>query len=190
MTALPPPDLEHGASGFSLRQRAVRFLCVFAVWVALGRVGPVDLLAGALGSALVAELSLRLLPPSRRVLRVRPIAIFLAHFLRRSAFAGVDLLRRVTAPVLPIAPGIVAVDCGMPEGLLRQGFAATISLQPGTLPCGAEEDALLLHALDVEGPVLDELEEDATLYLEAMGTAADEALPPDGLPEPEGSAHG
>lgn len=179
MTGPASTDLEPVADGVSPLRRPVRFLCFFLFWIALGRVGPADLAMGAIAAAVAGEISLRLLPPPRGPLvltleRIRAVLAFCGHFLRRSALAGVDVTRRVFAPSMALAPGIVAVDCGLPEGLMRRVFAASISLQPGTLPFGADEETLLLHVLDLDGPVLDELGEDAAVFLEAAGVLDDD----------------
>ncbi|MFG1295345.1 Na+/H+ antiporter subunit E [Xanthobacter variabilis] len=150
-------------------QRAVRSLWFFLAWVALGRVGIADLMAGAMVSVLCGELSLRLLPPAARGTDPRALAVFVLHFLGRSVAAGVDVGLRVLRPSLPIAPGVLAADCGLAPGLARQAFAATASLQPGTLPLGEEPDALLFHVLDMDGPVLEELETDLTVFLNVLG---------------------
>ncbi|MFG1418607.1 Na+/H+ antiporter subunit E [Xanthobacter sp. V0B-10] len=152
-------------------QRALRSLWFFLAWIALGRVGVFDLLAGAAASVLAGQLSLRLIPPAAHRPDLLAIGRFLLHFLRRSVAAGLDMAWRVLHPALPLAPGVVAVECGLPRGLARQAFAAVTSLQPGALPAGEEEDALLLHVLDLDGPVLEELEGDLCVFLDALGRA-------------------
>ncbi|MFG1392241.1 Na+/H+ antiporter subunit E [Xanthobacter agilis] len=150
-------------------QHAVRSLWFFLAWVALGRVGLVDLVAGLVTSVVVAPISLRLLPPAAGRRRVTALGVFVLHFVRRSFASGIDVAWRVMDPALPLAPGMLAVECGLPPGLARQAFAATISLQPGSLPVGEEADALLLHALDLDGPVLEALDADLVVFLDALG---------------------
>ncbi|MFG1477587.1 Na+/H+ antiporter subunit E [Xanthobacter sp. V4C-4] len=161
----------------------MRALWFFLAWVALGRVGVADLLAGGVASGLAAELSLRFIPPGSRRPDPRALGAFALHFVRRSAASGVDVARRVFDPALPIAPGLLAVECGLPRGLVRQAFAAVTSLQPGALPVGEESEALLLHALDLDGPVLDGLDADLEVFLGALGRG--EARP---APAPKGEA--
>lgn len=161
-----------GAGRPAWTARAVRGLWFFLFWIALGRVGVADLAAGLVASGLAAELSLRLVPPAARRRAPRAIAAFVLNFVRRSAVSGVDVARRVLHPALPLAPGVLALECGLPAGLARQAFAAVTSLQPGALPVGEEEDALLLHVLDLDGPVLDELDADLGVFLDALGQDA------------------
>ncbi len=156
-------------------QRALRSFWFFLAWIALGRVGVADLIAGAAASVLAGQLSLRLIPPASHAPDPLAIGRFLLHFLRRSAAAGLGMARRVFHPALPLAPGVMAVECGLPRGLARQAFAAVISLQPGALPVGEDEDALLLHVLDLDGPVLEELEQDLDTFLDALGRDASTA---------------
>lgn len=157
----------------TLAQRLLRTLWFLLAWVALGRVGGgVDLLVGLGASSVAAELSLRLIPPTARRHSPRALGVFALNFVHRSAAAGLDLARRVFNPALPLAPGVLAVECGLPPGLTRQAFAAVSSLQPGTLPVGEDEEALLLHVLDLDGPVLEELDADLVVFLDAVGADA------------------
>lgn len=171
MRGAAPAQTGWRRAGATPGQRAVRSLWFFLAWIALGRVGVADLIAGLVASALCGELSLRLIPPAAQWANPKALGLFVLHFLRRSAASAVDVARRVVHPALPIAPGILAVDCGLPPGLARQAFAATVSLQPGALPVGEEEDALLLHVLDLDGPVLEELGDDLAVFLDALGPA-------------------
>lgn len=164
---------------FTLRQRAVRAFWFALAWLALGRVGPADLVAGLLVAVLAGEVSLWLLPPVARRPRIGALGVFALHFLRRSGAAGVAVARLVLAPRLALAPGLITVECGLPDGLMRQAFAATISLQPGALPAGEEGDALVLHALDVDGPVLEELQVDLGVFLNAVGAPPQDRSPPE-----------
>lgn len=150
-------------------QRAVRSLWFVLAWVALGRVGIADLAAGLVASVVAGQLSLRLVPPAARPPDVPALGRFALHFVRRSGAAGLEMARRVLHPALPLAPGVLAVECGLPRGLARQAFAATVSLQPGALPVGEEEEMLLFHVLDLDGPVLEGLEEDLVVFLAAAG---------------------
>ncbi|WP_454915383.1 Na+/H+ antiporter subunit E [Xanthobacter sediminis] len=150
-------------------QCTVRSAWFFLAWIALGRVGGADLVAGLAVSILAGQLSLRLVPPAARGPDVPALGRFALHFVRRSGAAGLEMARRVFHPALPLAPGVLAVECGLPPGLARQAFAATVSLQPGALPVGEEEEALLFHVLDLDAPVLEGLEEDLAVFLDALG---------------------
>ncbi len=149
----------------------MRGLGFFALWLALGAGTALpDLLMGALAAALAARASLRLLPPGGA--RLRPLAALslAARTLRDSLLAGLDIAARAFDPRLPLRPGIVAVPLATPPGPGRDAFRLLSSLQPGTLPAGADaQGRLLVHALDTALPVAAEARATEARFAAAAG---------------------
>lgn len=73
------------------------------------------------------------------------------YFLRESVRGGFDVARRALRPSLPLRPAVLLFRTRLPPGSARLLFAGLISLLPGTLVMGLEDDALQIHALDA-GP--------------------------------------
>ena len=152
-----------GGSAF----RAAGFL---AFWVALSGYAPADLLVGALAAAAATCASLRLLPPGQRSFRPVALAAFLLRFGTQSAGAGLDVARRALDPRLPLYPGFVIYPPGLPPGPMRDAFSTVTSLLPGTLPCGSDESGrLLIHCLDVNQPMLEQLAAEEAMFVRALG---------------------
>lgn len=147
------------------RGGAVRWALFGAAWVALGRVQPLDMVAGVIIAALAARLSLFLLPPGSGRFSLRGGVAYVARFMVGSVRAGWDVARRVVASPPDVQPGIVRVVCPVPEGNARDSFRALTSLQPGTLPLVAPGPELEVHCLDVRAPVAATLEADARAFL-------------------------
>lgn len=143
---------------------------LFLLWSTLIGFDVADAVAGAVISLVAARVSLGLLPSG--ALRVRPggaIALAL-HLVGQAIFAGADIARRALAPSLPIRPGFVAYPTRLQSGLARDLFAATTSLLPGTLPSGNDEDgALIVHCVDIDRPLAEQLAHDEARAARAFG---------------------
>ncbi len=149
----------------------VRTVLLFGAWVALGQVGPMDLVMGAVAALACAFASLRYLPAGTFRFDAAGAFAFAGRFLRRSVEAGFDIARRVFDPALPIRPGVIAVPCETPLGPMRQALRASVSLQPGTVPLRDREGELELHALDTAMPVAADLAFDEKVFARAFGGA-------------------
>lgn len=147
------------------RHGLARWILFLAGWAALGRLGPADLAAGLVVSALAARLSLHVLPPGPARLGARGVLTYAARFAAGSLAAGWDVARRVAATPPRVAPGVLSVPCAVAEGLPRDAFRALASLQPGILPLASQGSRLQLHCLDVNAPVAAALEADARAFL-------------------------
>lgn len=85
---------------------------------------------------------------------------FFTYFLRESIRGGIDVAGRVSAQRLRVAPGLVRYHWRLPaDGPARLVFALSVSLLPGTLAAAMGEHEVLIHALDAEAPVTEELAE-------------------------------
>jgi multicomponent Na+:H+ antiporter subunit E len=151
----------------SLLGRAAGLL---GLWLILSEFSAVDLLVGALAALMAASVSLRLLPPGPWTLRPVVLAGLAVRFLRQSIWAGIDVAWRALDPRLPLRPGFVSYRPHLPPGPARNAFLTMMSLLPGTLPCGPdEESALAVHCLDVSQPVVEQLAVEETMFSRAVG---------------------
>jgi multicomponent Na+:H+ antiporter subunit E len=152
-------------TAFPVGPVAMRSAFFLFCWSALGIAKPMDVFVGLVVAVPIAVVSLTLLPSNGRHLRVGRVPWFCVRFATRSFAAGIDVARRVLGRTVDLNPGICRVPCQIPEGLLRQGFCAVASLQPGTIPVGWDDDGILVHSLDVSGPIESELNADADAFL-------------------------
>lgn len=143
---------------------------LLGLWIVLIGAAPADLAAGASAGMLAAWASLRLLPPRERRVRPAALAVVGLRLLRHSAGAGIDVAMRALDPRLPLRPGFVSHPLRLPPGPAREMFCALTSLLPGTVPSGtSERGALLVHCLDTEQPVAEQLADDERRFARAIG---------------------
>jgi multicomponent Na+:H+ antiporter subunit E len=149
---------------------ALRLAGFFCLWLAIAGADTSDLLVGIATAVAATWASLRLLPPGAS--RIRPIAMIrlVSNFLWQSVRAGLDVARRALDPRLPVRPGFLLFPSRLAPGPARSMFCVMESLLPGTLPAGSDEsDALVLHCLDIDQPVLAQTDADEALFMEALG---------------------
>jgi multicomponent Na+:H+ antiporter subunit E len=149
----------------------VRMAALFALWLILAGMNPVDMAMGALAAAAATWTSLRLLPPGQ--LRLQPTALIrlVLRFLPQSVRAGFDVARCALDPRLPLRQGFVIFHPRLPIGLKRDAFCTMTSLLPGTLPAGPNRDGnIIVHCLDVTQPVTSQLVNEETLFMRAFGS--------------------
>jgi multicomponent Na+:H+ antiporter subunit E len=156
---------------FSLKVFAARFAFFFCIWLTVANWKIADTPVGVAASALALWISLPLMPPGDVNLRLRlvPLARLTFRLLNCSIIAGVDVARRALLPRLDLNPGFVAVPLTLQPGDCRNVFLLYQSLQPGTLPTGAEGGQLQVHCLDIGRPVLDGVAADEDLFKKAIG---------------------
>jgi multicomponent Na+:H+ antiporter subunit E len=155
-----------------LRPAVLRALGFALLWILLTGSNPGNLGAGAVAIFAATWTSLRLLPPGTS--RVRPLAVvpFALRFLRQSLIAGVDVARRALDPRLPLTPGFVHYPVGFPPGSARSMFTTLMSLLPGSVPIGADASGgLLIHCLDVEQPIAEQLAAEEAHFARVIRTA-------------------
>jgi multicomponent Na+:H+ antiporter subunit E len=154
------------------RPVAVRTVSFFVLWVLLTGGNPADLVAGAVAALAATWASLRLLPPGTSRVRPAALARLALHFLRQSIIAGVDVARYALDPRLPLRPGFVVCPMGLPRGPAQNIFTTLMSLLPGTVPTGSQENGgLLIHCLDVEQPVVAQFAAEEALFVRVIGEA-------------------
>jgi multicomponent Na+:H+ antiporter subunit E len=144
------------------------------LWLVLAGGNPVDLAPGAVAALAATWVSLHFLPPGAISVRPASLAGFTFHFLRQSMVAGVDVARRALDPRLPLHPGFVAYQPGLPPGPSQNMFTTLMSLLPGTVPTGpAPGSGLLIHCLDVEQPITEQLAAEEALFSSVVGWKQD-----------------
>jgi multicomponent Na+:H+ antiporter subunit E len=87
----------------------------------------------------------------------RGLIAFVLFFLKSSIYSGMDVVRRVYDPRLPLDPAMVEYPLRLTSSAARNLFICTVSLLPGTLSTAIEGHKLVIHALDVGRPVEHEL---------------------------------
>lgn len=85
--------------------------------------------------------------PSHVMLRAIP---YTAWLLKEIVVAGLDVTRRVFGPRSGISPTLIEVKCTQKTDLCRVIFANSITLTPGTVSYGVQEDKILVHAISKE----------------------------------------
>ncbi|HEV8463511.1 MAG TPA: Na+/H+ antiporter subunit E [Pseudolabrys sp.] len=150
--------------------KIVRLGGFLVFWVIIAGTEPVDLLFGAPAALIVTWASLQLLPPGTRRLRVVALARLVPRFLYQSIGAGVDVAWRALDPRLSLQPGFVTYRPRLPPGAALSAFCTVTSLLPGTLPSGTDESGrLMIHCLDKDQPIANQLATEEALLMEALG---------------------
>jgi multicomponent Na+:H+ antiporter subunit E len=149
---------------------AVRVACFLAFWLVIYGFDPLGLLVG-IGAALVATAaSLRLLPPGGHALRPLALARLVLRFLVGSIRGGIDVAWRALHPQMPLRPGFVAYKPSLAAGPARSAFCTVTGLLPGTLPAGHDENGnILIHCLDMNQPVVEQLAAEEAAFRQALG---------------------
>ncbi len=144
------------------------------VWMVIAGGDAADVVPGLGAAALATWASLRLMPPDPAGGGVRWLAALglFARFVRVSVLAGLDVARRALAPRVRLAPGYVHYRPRLPPSDARSLFQAMTSQMPGTVPSGTEPSgAIAYHCLDVSQPVAEQLAEEESRLLDALGGA-------------------
>jgi multicomponent Na+:H+ antiporter subunit E len=126
-------------------------------WVLTGGDSPSWVIgAPAIGAALLVRRGLRPLAAAKPSLGggLR----FLAGFFKASLVSGIDVVRRAFHPRLPLKPGLIDYGLSVQSPLARMLTAGTVSLLPGTLSAELKRDRLTVHVLDLDAPVLRDLQ--------------------------------
>lgn len=126
---------------------------LYLVWWAMTEGDLSGLGPGAAVVVLAGLISCRLYPPSGYTLHPVGILAFAGYFISRSVVAGVDVARRLLSPSVPVNPGYLTIESGLPEGGPRWLLANTLSLMPGTLSVRLQGASLELHCLDLSLPI-------------------------------------
>ena len=128
-------------------ERTVIFAAVWFV-VAEGDLSSWGFGVGFVAAAVVASVTLTPV----RAWRIRPLGAlrYAWFFVHQSVAGGFDVALRAIRPSLPIDPELVRYDLRIAPEHARVLLADTLSLLPGTLSSGIEDDTLTIHVLDKE----------------------------------------
>ncbi len=83
--------------------------------------------------------------------------VFALFFLKLSVTSGVDVVRRIYHPRLPLNPAMVEYPLKLTFPAARNLFVCTVSLLPGTLSAELGTQSLVVHVLDIDRPFKQEL---------------------------------
>jgi multicomponent Na+:H+ antiporter subunit E len=152
------------------RNALPRAAIFFVFWLIFSGTKPADFVVGALTAIAATWVSLLLLPVGQWRLSPVALARLVLRFPLQSITAGIDVARRAFDPRLPLRPGFVIYRSRLPSGTARNAFTTLTSLLPGTLPCGSDDrGGMVIHCLDVDQPVIEQLGAEEVLLLEIMG---------------------
>jgi multicomponent Na+:H+ antiporter subunit E len=154
------------------RNALPRAAIFFVFWLILSGTKPADFVVGALTA--IAATWVRPAPVADGQWRLSTVALarLVLRFPLQSITAGIDVARRAFDPRLPLRPGFVVYRSRLAPGAARNAFTTLTSLLPGTLPCGADDrGGLMIHCIDVDQPVIEQLGAEEALLLEVMGGA-------------------
>lgn len=130
-----------------------RFFFFAASWVVLldGK-KPDDLWLVALFLTAATAISIYTVPPGKW--RLRPLAAvrFLIYFITAAVRGGWDVAKRVFVKKVPIDPAFIPVN-HYRDPLKTLLFTWVISLQPGTTSCEIKERTIVIHVLDKNIPI-------------------------------------
>ena len=143
-------DFQHAAT--PLKNVYSHATCAFVLamlWLVLTGGDTSSWLVG-IPAILVAMMSAHLLAGSQNHVRISLLGVvrFVPFFLWRCFTAGMDVARRAMSPNLSLEPALIEYHTGLPHGPPRVAFVSAVSLLPGTLSAGVDDDCLTVHLLD------------------------------------------
>ena len=152
-----------------------RFVVLFGLWLVLTGNDPSAWLVGVAAAGAAVSLSIRLLPPTGRPVRLAAVLRLAPGFVAASIAGGIDVAWRALHPRLPLRPAWLMHDGRLPPGSPRVALASVLSLMPGTLAAGSHEGSLLIHCLDDERPVAAAVAREERRIGQTLGLPADSA---------------
>jgi multicomponent Na+:H+ antiporter subunit E len=145
------------------------FVLLFAVWLLWsGHYNPFLISMGVVSCLLVAAIAHRMRVADEEgvplEISLRGL-VYLPYLLMEIVKANIDVARRILSPRLPIGPRIFRTRALQKSDLGRAIYANSITLTPGTVSIGVEEDEITVHALTreaEEGVLTDEMNQRVT----------------------------
>jgi multicomponent Na+:H+ antiporter subunit E len=137
-----------GSTTATLSAIPTRTIIFLALWLIV--MGPAlkDLPMGVAAALAAAWSSLPLWPAGRAVSPFGALR-FVLRFLKQSVAAGASVAYLALFRSGSLTPGFTSYRTEMPAGMARRAFCAIMSLQPGKLPVGTDENGeLLIHCLN------------------------------------------
>lgn len=127
---------------------------MYLLWLGLsGHTEPLLLILGALSTALVVYLAVRmdLLDHESYPVHLKPGLIrHLAFLMKEIAIANIDVAKRILTREPDISPQLIRVPADQGSTLGKVIYANSITLTPGTVSLRVD-DTILVHALTREG---------------------------------------
>ena len=127
------------------------FLALCVLWLLLsGHYEYFVLTLGLLSVILVTVLSLRMGIFDREAFPAHLLPRALGYWLwliKEILKANIDVARRIISPSMPIEPVESVVEHDLVTDLGRSSFANSITLTPGTVSTGVDENGIRVHAL-------------------------------------------
>ncbi len=131
-----------------------RFVLFGVLWLFLSGADIRGWPFGVAATLAAVWLHLRLAGADQR--RLRPLAVvrFIPYFVGLSILSGIDVMKRVLHPALPIDPALIDFPLHIDHEGGRVLLADCVSLLPGTISARLDPEVLLIHTLDKGLPVL------------------------------------
>ena len=137
-----------------MRRALILFVFLLVVWVLWsGHYTPLLLSLGVLSCAFVAWTAWRMGLVDREGVPIEITArvlLYLPYLVAEIVKANVDVARRIVDPRMPISPRVFRTGAKQKTDLGRVIYANSITLTPGTVSIGIDEDDITVHALTAE----------------------------------------
>lgn len=135
-----------------MKTRLIVFVLLFVFWLALSAKTNVLLLAtGLVSAALVLFLSQRLVLIGLGLHTwslYRRLPLYALRLLCNIVHSNIDVAARIVHPRLPIKPGLVRLPISRKSPISQLIHANSITLTPGTITTGIDEQSIEVHALN------------------------------------------
>lgn len=157
-----------------VRVAGVRALFLAGLWWILTEGAPASWIVGAPVIVVLLALSVVTGQVTSTERRLGGWLRFLPYFLWSSLLGAADVALRAYRPQLVLNPGFVRYRILLSTEAARVFFANVVSLLPGTLSAQLRDDELMVHALDADRPVTEDLaileKKIAVLFGQAVGS--------------------
>ncbi len=133
-------------------QTFITFAVLFGFWFALsGKLDALMLGTGLVVSLLVAWVSAPLVSSTATSARLcrgtLKVLAYLPWLIKEIILSGVDVMKRVLHPQMPIDPKMVEIEVDLETDVAKVLLANSITLTPGTVTVEVEGTKFIVHAL-------------------------------------------
>jgi len=151
-------DIKTLKTSILIRSFLLRFALFAAGWLILVG-GPQfsDILFVIIGVTITTVISIYVVPPGYWLISPLGVIRFLPYFLITAIRGGWDVARRVFFRTVPVAPDFITIEHDRDERKTLL-LAWIISLLPGTASCVIREETIVVHVLDKNLPVSEEIQ--------------------------------
>ena len=131
------------------------FIVLYIAWIAFAGVSTSELVLGAIVSIMVSLLISNTvvhyweMKDSTSIFKL--IFLYLPLFLYKIVRSNVEMAKTVLSPSLPKKSGFVIIHTGLKSDVGKFVLANSITLTPGTITVDVNEDAFLIHCVDIKG---------------------------------------